>query len=65
VVIKEIGKREKIEVLPEEIKEETSKFLRHYAKVSDAEKQFDTDDLKEYTYGVLRNKKVFEFLEKL
>lgn len=63
LVLKEIAKKEKIEVKQEEIEAEVNNLLRHYESVEKAENQVDIERLKEYTYGVLRNEKVFRKLE--
>jgi len=60
LVLKEIGKREKITVVEEEIVEEMNKALKNYKK-TEIEK-VDTPELKEYIKGVIYNKKVFQRL---
>lgn len=64
LVLREIAEKEKIEVNQNEIEEEINKFLSHYSSKL-VEKNVDIDQLKEYTYGVIKNKKVFHLLEKL
>ena len=53
LVLREIGKREKIEVSKEEIKSEVDK------------RNLDLENLKEYTKEVIRNEKIFQLLEQL
>jgi len=65
LVLREIAQKEKIEVNQDEIEEEINKFLSHYHSIEEVEKNIDIEQLKEYTYGVIRNKKVFHLLEKL
>lgn len=57
LVLREMGKREKIEVSEEEIEEELSK--------SGKNDKIDKEQLKEYIKGAIYNEKVFQFLEKL
>lgn len=55
LILKEIGKREKIEVSEEEIVEEVSKILK--------DTNIDPENLKEYTEEVIRTEKIFQLLE--
>lgn len=63
LILEEIGKKEKVEVSPEELEGGVNKFLRQFSDQEIAKKQIDIEQLKEYTYGVLRNEKVFKLLE--
>ena len=54
LVLRELGKRENIEVSDAEVEEEVSKSTKN---------EFDIEQLKEYTKGVLYNEKVFQKLE--
>lgn len=65
LALREIAKKEKIEVSQDEIKEEINKILSHYREVKQTKKDIDIKRLKEYTYGVIRNEKVFQLLEKI
>lgn len=65
LVLREIGKREKIEVDEEEIKAAINEFLKRYPDVKTAEKEIDLNRLKEYYRGVIYNEKVLQFLESL
>ena len=56
LVLKEIEKRENIEVSEKEIKEEIDKISKIYPDL-------DQNQLKEYAEEVIRNKKTFQFLE--
>jgi len=60
LVLKEIGKREKIEVSPEEIETEIKKISIERPGI---ENQLAKEQLKEYTKEVLRNEKSFQLLE--
>lgn len=59
----QIAKEEKLEPTPEEIKEESNKFLAHsqFSK----EPKIDPQRLYDYIYGIVQNKKVFQYLESL
>jgi trigger factor len=61
LVLKEIGKQEKIEVTEKEIEEEIEKATKNYTKEDLA--QIDINQFREYTKGVLFNEKVFKLLE--
>ncbi|XOB42010.1 MAG: trigger factor [Candidatus Nealsonbacteria bacterium] len=56
LVLKEIERRENIEVSEKEIKEEIDKISKIYPDL-------DQNQLKEYSESVIRNKKTFQFLE--
>jgi len=56
LVLKEIEKRENIEVSEKEIKEEMDKISKIYPEL-------DQNQLKEYAEEVIRNEKIFQFLE--
>ncbi|MBI4225110.1 MAG: trigger factor [Candidatus Sungbacteria bacterium] len=63
LALREIGYREKIEPAPEEVEEAVQKYLRQFPAPEEAEKTINPDDLADHARGVLRNEKVFEFLE--
>lgn len=63
LVLREIGHREKIEPAPEEIADAVQKYLQQFPAPEKAEKTINPDDLRDHIRGVLRNEKVFEFLE--
>lgn len=65
LILREIGKKEKIEVSEEEIKEEVSKTLTHYPNAEQARKNLDLEGFKEYTKERIYNEKVFQLLEGL
>jgi trigger factor len=65
LVLREIGKRERVEVKEEEIKAAINEFLKRYPDVETAEKEIDLNQLKEYYRGVIYNEKVLQFLESL
>ena len=57
LVLNEIAEREKIEVLEEELEREVEKIMAEH-------KELDRNKVRVYIYGILRNEKVFNFLEK-
>ncbi len=63
LVLRELGKIEKVEVSDKEVEEEVEKSIKNYSKEQLA--QIDINELKEYTKGVLHNEKIFQILEKL
>lgn len=63
LVLKEIAKKENVEVEESELEEQVNRSLKHYQDVEQADKKVDIERLKEYSRGVLRNEKVFELLE--
>lgn len=65
LVLREIAKKENIEPSEEEVKEKTSELLKDYSSPKDIKAKLSPEQLKEYTKGILRNEKVFEFLEEL
>lgn len=63
LIVREIGKKENIEVLPEEVEKEVNELLTHNPSYATKGK-FDIQQLKEYSKGVIYNEKVFQLLEK-
>ena len=61
LVLRELGKKENIQVSDEEVEEEVAKSAKNYSKEQLA--KIDINELKEYTKGVLYNEKVLEKLE--
>ncbi|MBI2121811.1 MAG: trigger factor [Candidatus Sungbacteria bacterium] len=61
--LREIAKIEKIEPTREEIDARANDFLKQFESVEEAAKKFDPESLREYSRGILRNERVFEFLE--
>jgi len=64
LILKEIAKKEKIEISQEEIEKRINEDLKRYPDIKEAEKKIDRNLLKEYTKNVIKNEKVFKFLEK-
>lgn len=63
LILREIGKREKIEVSEQELKEEINKMLKQYSDVNRAHENLDPEKLKEYTKEAIKNEKIFQLLE--
>jgi len=63
LVLRELGKLEKIEVSEKEVEEEVAKSIKNYSKEQLA--QIDINELKEYTKGVINNEKIFQILENI
>jgi len=63
LVLRQLGKLEKVEVSDKEVEEEVNKSIARYSK--DELAKIDINELKEYTKGVIHNEKVFQALENL
>jgi trigger factor len=61
LVLREIGKKENIEVSEQEIKEENDKILKSYSRAGQAD--IDPIQLRDYTREVIRTEKIFNLLE--
>ena len=61
MVLRELGKKEKVEVSDKEVEEEVAKSIKNYSKEQLA--KIDINELKEYTKGVIHNEKIFQILE--
>ena len=61
LVLRALGKQEKVEVSDKEIEEEVSKATKNYSK--DDLSKIDINQFQEYTKGVIFNEKVFKNLE--
>ncbi len=64
LVLKEIAKKEDIEATNQEVEERVNKELQYYPNVEEIKKQIDLNTFKDYTRGIIRNQKVFQFLER-
>ena len=61
LILRQIGKAEKIEVSKEALEEEINKTIKHYTK--EQLDKIDIEQLKEYSRGTIYNEKVFQKLE--
>jgi trigger factor len=61
LVLREIGKKENIDVSDSEVEKEVSESIKSYSKEQIS--KIDIGQFKEYTKGVIYNEKVFEKLE--
>jgi trigger factor len=61
LVLREIGRVEKVEVSDKEVEDEVEKSTQNYSKEQLA--KIDINELKEYTKGVVNNEKIFNLLE--
>ena len=62
LVLRELGKKEAVEVTNLEVEEEVAKSIKNYSKEDLA--KVDIAELKEYTKGAIQNEKIFKILEK-
>lgn len=65
LVLREIGMKEQLEPAEEELAARERKILSDLRTASDAKRTIDPTELHEYAKGVLRNEKVFVFLENM
>ena len=61
LVLRELGKKENVEVSDKEVEEEVTKSVKNYSK--EQLSKIDINELKEYTKGVIHNEKIFKLLE--
>lgn len=61
LVLREIAKREHIDPSSQEVEERVRQMLPAYT--AEEQKHLDKKRLESYAYGIIRNEKVFEFLE--
>jgi len=64
LVLREIARKEKIEADEDKIKEITEKMLARFHTMTEANKNIEPQELREYAEGIVKNEKVFELLEK-
>ena len=63
LLLKEIAKKENIEVTEEEIETEINKFLKYYPSKEKAERELDIEQLKVYNREMIKNEKTLARLE--
>jgi len=59
-----ISKKENIDVSADEVEKKINEDLKKYPNIEEVKKNIDLNALKDYTKNILKNEKVFEFLEK-
>lgn len=62
LIIRDIGKKEKVEVKDSEVMEEVQKLMNNYSDNAQAQEQIRSNEYQDYIRGTLKNKKVMEFL---
>jgi trigger factor len=65
LVLKEMSKKEKIEVSEEEVKTAINGFLKNYPNIEKTEKEFDLEKLNSYYEEMIRQEKTLQMLESL
>lgn len=65
LILREIAKKENIQVEEKEIEEKINGFFKKYSDIKTAQKEVDPESLKSYYEDVTRQEKVFQLLEKL
>lgn len=63
LTLHEIAKAESINPADEEVETRTAEILKKFQTPDEAKKEIDPERLREYAKGILKNEKVFEFLE--
>ena len=63
LALREIGMRERIEPSEEEVALQVQQMLSAFRTAAQAQRSLDPAELHEYAQGILRNEKVFAFLE--
>ncbi len=64
LILKEIAKKENIQVSEDEIKDKMNEFLKKYPYLETAKKDIDLDKIRSYYENVIRDEKVFQLLER-
>lgn len=64
LVIREIAKAEKVEVIAQEIMEEVEKMMNAYKDNADAQKQIKAPEFQDYIKSRIENRKVIEIIKK-
>jgi trigger factor len=63
LILREISKKENIEVSEKEVEEKVNQILKNYPTPKIAEKELDLDSLKEYIREEIKNEKTLKLLE--
>lgn len=65
LVLSTVSENEDIKPEESEVEEESSKVLKQFKSIEEAEKNIDPARLHSYVYGILKNEKTLNFLESL
>ncbi|MEW6408191.1 MAG: trigger factor [Patescibacteria group bacterium] len=65
LILREIAKKEKINVQEEEVEKEQKKTLERYQHDPKTMEKIQSEEYKDYLRSLIQNRKVFEFLEKI
>lgn len=65
LVLGEIAQKENIKPNDQEIEEESNRILLQFKNIGQTEQKFDTKALRDYTENILKNEKVFQYMENL
>lgn len=65
LILREIAKKEKINVQEEEVEKEQKKTLEHYQHDPKTMEKIQSKEYKEYLRNLIQNRKVFEFFRKI
>lgn len=64
IILNQIAEKEHILAPQGEVENEINKYLQHFQTSGEAKKNIDPESLRMYISGIIRNEKVFNFLEK-
>jgi FKBP-type peptidyl-prolyl cis-trans isomerase (trigger factor) len=62
-LLQKIAETESIAPSDEEIEKEIAHYMRHFSNKKQSDEQINPDSLRSYISGIIRNEKVFQFLE--
>ncbi|PJE58411.1 MAG: trigger factor [Candidatus Portnoybacteria bacterium CG10_big_fil_rev_8_21_14_0_10_36_7] len=65
LVLRELALKENIKPDEAEVETEMDKLLKQFKSTNEAEQSFDTEHVRDYTRTILKNEKVFQYLENL
>lgn len=65
IILREIADKEKIKVTDQEIEDEINKIVKSYPPTEEIKKRIKSEEFREYTKGILRNRKVLGKLKSI
>lgn len=65
LILREVAKREKISVSAEEVEREQKREMGHWQHDPETIKKIESEEYRDYLFGLIQNRKVFEFLERV